>query len=127
MLRSCGALFCLATVLLSSGFHTVALQGYAWLKMYNAYQQSLPACQALELTFAGDELCGICVISQDTLDDLSDSLELSLGEQKPLVSLPTDTLYRNAGIPFASALNSAPTLELRETSLSIEPPPPRFA
>jgi hypothetical protein len=127
MLRSCGALFCLATVLLSSGFHTVALQGYAWLKMYDAYHQSLPASQALELTFSGDELCGICVISQDTLDDLSESLELSLGEQKPLVSLSTEPLAHSAGFPFGSVLKSGPTPELREISLNIEPPPPRFA
>lgn len=125
--QAAGALLCLAAVLLASGVHTVALQGYAWVRMYDAYSQSVPTRTALELTFSGDELCGICVISQDTLDDVSDSLELTLGEQKPLVhaSFAIEWQPSEQTVPLTHGFS--PLRTLREISLAFDPPPPRSA
>lgn len=122
-----GALLCLCSVLLASGFHTLALQSYGWARMFAAYSDSLPSAEALELAFSGDELCGICVLSQELTGNLSESLKLSLGEQTTL-----------ANPAFASIIFTLPEAKpvqdgafqrrtYQEITLEFEPPPPRRA
>lgn len=127
-LRRSGALLCLATVLMASGVHTLALQTYGWVRMYEAYRTSLSPAAALELTFSGDELCGICVLSQSSLDTLNENLSLALNEQHlPLVSPsePQATL-REPGATYHQ-LRHPPTRCPNEIPLEFEPPPPRLA
>ncbi len=127
LLKSVGALLCLCAVLFAGGFHTVALQGYAWFRMYNAYSQSLPAATALELTLSGEELCSICVISQQMLDDVNDSLALSLEEQKPLVNATFDADWQLSKPIIPPSHGLRPVRTLIEVTLSADPPPPRTA
>lgn len=44
-------------------------QTFGWARMFAAYAQTLPVIEALEKTFSGQELCGICEIVQDARQD----------------------------------------------------------
>lgn len=125
--QKAGALLCLCAVLLASGFHTVALQSYGWARMYDVYSDSLPSAEALELTFSGDELCGICVLSQELTGNLNDSIKLSLGEQIPLANptFASVTFTLPQSKPVQDGAYTHQTYQ--EITLEIEPPPPRRA
>ncbi|EDY81279.1 hypothetical protein VDG1235_897 [Verrucomicrobiia bacterium DG1235] len=113
--------------MLASGFHAVALQSYGWARMYDVYSDSLPAAQALDLTFSGLDLCGICILSQETLQDIDDSLSLALAEKSPLTPLPFS--YLSYPKPEEQPItHGPPPLRIyQEITLSFEPPPPRCA
>lgn len=55
---------CLVALLLctlfANGWHVLILQGYGWSRMFLEYSKSLPTADAIELTFSGKEVCGIC-------------------------------------------------------------------
>ncbi len=124
-LQKLGALLALCAVLMASGIHTVALQSYGWVKMFEVYSKSVPVATAIDLTFSGQELCGVCVLSQATQRDLVDSLELTLGEQKPLVQLTQNLAWQcpSAEEPPQHGFN--PPRNYQEISLVFDPPPPR--
>lgn len=125
--RKAGAMLCLCSVLFASGFHTVALQTYGWAKMYDAYSESVPSAEALEMTFSGVELCGVCVISQETLQDMENSLELSLSEKTPLVQFTISQLDIVQPEGQSATDGIVPLKVYQEIRLANEPPPPRCA
>ncbi len=112
---------------MASGVHTAALQTYAWAKMYTVYSEYVPASTALELTFSGEDLCGVCALSQATLKELTDSLELSLNEQKPLVAAAHHFAWEAPSADHSPSHGFSPPRSYQEITLAFEPPPPRAA
>lgn len=95
--------------------------------MYDVYSESVPTLTALELTFSGEDLCGICVISQATQQDLLDSLELTLNEQKPLVQITGILAWLNPSTEEPRNHGLSPARSPQEITLAFDPPPPRAA
>lgn len=124
-LMRANALSCIVGILLVNGFHTVALQCYGWTQMFSAYHQVVPAAEALELTFSGNDLCGICTLSQATQKTLSESLTLTLNEQKPLappsLSSPLSSPAERGECEAGNSRHSP----LHEIVIGLDPPPPR--
>lgn len=127
VLQKLGALLALCAVLMASGVHTVALQSYGWAKMFEVYSESAPVATAIELTFSGQELCGVCVLSQATQQDLADSLELTLDEQKPLVQLTQNLAWQCPSPEEPPQHGFTPPRNFQEIRLAFDPPPPRSA
>lgn len=129
LLRRAGALLCLCAVLFSSGIYSFGIQAYGWYRMYDAYSETLPASEALALTFSGDELCGICVLSEDSRQDLDDNLAfVHKSENHTPLSLPLESLLSpTPSTSEASPPGKSPLPFLTATPPSIEPPPPRLA
>ncbi len=112
---------------MASGVHTAALQTYAWAKMYTVYSEYVPSCDALELTFSGENLCGVCALSQATLKELANSLELSLNEQTPLLAHTYHFVWKAPSADHSPSHGFSPPRSYQEITLAFEPPPPRAA
>lgn len=125
LLRLSAALLSILGILLSNGFHTFALQCYGWTQMFAAYNQVAPASEAFDLTFSGDDLCGVCILSQSTQKDLADSLALTLSEQKPFAQPTLSTSRKHPSAPSQSEPGAIPHLILHEIVIGLDPPPPR--
>ncbi len=95
--------------------------------MYEVYSESLPAFQAVDLTFSGDDLCGICVISRDLVESTEKSIELALTEKVPLPPLNTLAISVAEPLPTIARHSLSPSRETKEFSPPLEPPPPRVA
>lgn len=72
--KSTLALLAMLSIALSNGFHVVALQGVAWVKMYSEYSEILSSSDALELTFSGQEICGICIAAEEVRGNMDKML-----------------------------------------------------
>ncbi len=95
--------------------------------MFKAYSASMPASEAIELTFSGLELCGVCLIAQELSKDLADSLEFAFAEKSPLATPSVDS-----GAPARPAARPIGYLQARTRTPpkivnEFEPPPPRRA
>lgn len=73
--KSILALIVLFNIGFSNGFHVVALQGVAWVKMYTEYNEVLSAKDALDITLSGKEICGICQTAEEIRSGMDDTLE----------------------------------------------------
>ncbi|MCH6258764.1 hypothetical protein MLD52_19555 [Puniceicoccaceae bacterium K14] len=120
------AAFMLLALAWANGVHVVALQGMAWVKMYDEYSESMSVSEALDYTLSGKELCGGCVIAEDLRTSMDDVLD-DFAESR--VSIIVTLADSGVEIPKvlergAEALCSG-IRELQETLLSLRPPPPR--
>jgi len=122
-----GAFVCLGTLLLASGLHTVGIQAYAWGTMFKAYSQVLPIWQAIETTLSGEDLCGICELSQGFQDGMDESFSLYLSDSSPLICLTVSDAQPET--PLSVKTNYSPEGQRfhQEVTLTADPPPPRLA
>ncbi|MEM9160631.1 MAG: hypothetical protein AAGB46_16405 [Verrucomicrobiota bacterium] len=73
-IRRLMAITALLSLAFSSGLHVIVLQGIAWTRMYAEYQKIMPAAQAVELTFSGRELCGICMTADEIQAEMEETI-----------------------------------------------------
>tara|TARA_B110000037_G_scaffold192667_1_gene227049 strand:+ start:237 stop:614 length:378 start_codon:yes stop_codon:yes gene_type:complete len=122
------AIAALISIASTTGAHLIALQGIAYMRMFSAYQESMSATEAFELTFSGQEICGICA----AVDDIQSNMDQTLSDyaqhysQLILIANSTDTLSlhpveRRASIPITLITH------LDETIHPLATPPPRSA
>ncbi|MBK1880313.1 hypothetical protein [Pelagicoccus mobilis] len=122
-----GALVCFLTILMANGIHTAAIQTYAWGKMFDAYNKAMPTLQAIELTFSGEELCGICEFSKEFRDCMNESVALSLSDSKPLLHQNASEARVQTPPNTFSGYGALSEKQHQEIILETDPPPPRFA
>lgn len=70
-LKKFAGILLLATIAFSSGLHVVVIQVYGWARMYLEYSEYMSSEEALELTFSGREMCGVC----EAADNIRDQME----------------------------------------------------
>lgn len=120
------ALFAVAILLFSHGFHVAALQGMAWARMYADYQQSLPPLQAIEHTIAGNELCNVCRLSIHLREKANDALDGFLNTPQPILVGPAETgSLLTAPLPSYHAFTIPLSRIPFHTVSPIVPPPPK--
>lgn len=60
MRRQFALILTLAAWLLATGSHWDAVQAFGWGRMIVTYAHSMPLLRAVQQTFSGDEMCGVC-------------------------------------------------------------------
>lgn len=93
----------LAAWLCATGSHWDLVQTFAWGKMFARYAQTMPASEALRLTFTPDNFCGLCEFVQDAKRESEtngSSAPAESGTQKILLALAaTPAVAINAPAP----------------------------
>lgn len=88
---------CLLTAwVCANGMVWNVVQVVAWARMFQQFSQSMPAAQALQVTFDGSAPCSLCKLSQTAQDN----------ERK---QLPQDAALGAAGEKIFFLAESAPT------------------
>jgi hypothetical protein len=64
MRRQLSLILTLTAWLFATGSHWDVVQAYGWGRMIVTYSQSMPLLRAVEKTFSGDKLCGVCEVVQ---------------------------------------------------------------
>ena len=122
------AALCVTSLLISSGWYAVALQIYGWARMFDAYHASMPAAEAINIALSGEELCGICVLSEEARKDLDETIKKGIAEMQSLLLEPaTNAVMLRPPMPKSFAFFAAKPVFPLEISRDIEPPPPRRA
>ena len=77
------------------------VQVVAWVKMYHAYAQIMPAAQALKVTLDGSAPCELCVISEHGRDQARE-------QQSPAALASTDKLILACQVAATPLVVAAP-------------------
>lgn len=79
----------LSAWLLATGSHWDLVQTFAWGKMIASYSKTMPLNRAVQLTFSGDNLCGVCefVAKSKNLPE-SDPVPRDPSAKPPLILVP---------------------------------------
>lgn len=125
--RRLGALLALSAVLLASGLHTVAMQSYCWAKMFDVYNEFVSVPEAVEMTLSGQDLCGVCILSEETQKSMVASLELSVNGKIQLVRTAQPSIIKRVNPPARLSYRFDFTPNYQEIKLAFDPPPPRAA
>jgi hypothetical protein len=78
----------LATIGFSSGLHVVVFQMYGWARMYLEYSEYMSSEEALELTFSGRELCGVCEAADNIRDQMEHTFSVFVSVSLSVMLLP---------------------------------------
>jgi hypothetical protein len=104
-------------------------QTFGWARMFAGYAQTMPVLEALQKTFSGDELCGVCEVVQEARQDGKDQADshAAAGAKSlaklPLVLPPATLMVTAAPIPPPRPERAA---TVRGTLRASPPlPPPR--
>jgi hypothetical protein len=96
MLRRAQLIGVLFAWLLASGGHWHVVQTVAWGRMIAAYAKTMPLPEAVRLTFAPDNLCGVCeLVSAAQQTEGANTLPpgVSLQDKLPLVFQPARAVH----------------------------------
>ena len=128
MRRQLSLILTLAAWLLATGSHWDLVQTFGWGRMIVTYSRAMPLAQAVQKTFSGEAMCGVCELVQRAQQRPDAGGAQVPGPKTPekifLVSAPAALVFAapapvGAGVvPGVSALSSA---ELAAPPL----PPPR--
>ena len=92
--------------------------------MFEAYSEKLPASEALQATFSGQDLCGACLAAQDIHANMDD-VNLFLSGGIPLLWIAKDHEARLTPPGICDLVFIAPDGDPAQRVRSIEPPPPK--
>ncbi|MCH6258158.1 hypothetical protein MLD52_16470 [Puniceicoccaceae bacterium K14] len=113
------AAIAIISIALSSGLLVVIMQLIAWTSMFSEYSQVASFSDSLELTFSGNEICGICLVADEIQEDMDETLDSYHGSNTQfLIPLPNGTARVKA--PMHSR---APYAESFQHALKAIPPP----
>lgn len=120
------AVAALVSIAGTTGTHLIALQGIAYIRMFSEYQATMPANEALELTFSGKEICGICAAVDDIqtngdqpLSDIAQQYTQLILFATPSECISLHPVEKRAKRPVTF------TKHPDETVLALATPPPR--
>ena len=130
MLRRASLVITLAAWLLATGSQWDLVQTYGWGRMIVAYSRVMPLRMAVAKTFAGEELCGVCVAVQNGRRQQDESGAKAPGPKAPEKIFVTSSA--RVYVFAASALTCTGFLPEvasgQSAELSAPPgPPPRLA
>ncbi len=107
----------LAAWLLATGSHWDLVQTFGWGRMIVTYAHSMSLRQAVEKTFAGDTLCGVCEVVQGAKEQQDAAGAKAPGSKAPekivFLGAPGVLVYATPApscvglVPAATALLSA--------------------
>jgi len=114
--------------LLATGSQWDLVQTFAWGKMIATYSRTMPLADAVRLTFAPDNLCGLCkVVSSAKREQPASSVPGAPAEtlaKIPLVFQPAPLFV--AAVPVVTDRLSGDLPELQGAARAAPPvPPPR--
>jgi hypothetical protein len=131
MRRKVSLLLTLTAWFFATGSQWDVAQTLGWARMFAGYAQTMPVFEALQKTFSGQELCGICEVVQDarqdggTKDGASGAAATKSLAKLPLALPPATVSVFAAPEPV---LRSARGDSVRGTLRASPPlPPPRAA
>lgn len=117
MRRQFSLVLTLAAWLLATGSHWDLVQTFGWGRMIVTYAHSMPLLRAVQKTFAGDALCGVCKMVQGAKQQQDAADAKVPGTKAPekifLVSTPGARVFASPAplcvglVPAGSALLSA--------------------
>ncbi|MCG8526146.1 MAG: hypothetical protein MI748_07195 [Opitutales bacterium] len=114
-------------IFMLTGMHLVVFQGVAWVNMYRDYRKTMSHEIALELTFSGQEVCGMCRAVENAKASMDDSYEQFLSKSSPLL-LPGLHKAKNRS-PELKLIGKIqePSLDLPSICFTEDPPPPKYS
>jgi hypothetical protein len=131
MRRRLSLILTLTAWLLATGGQWDVVQAFGWGRMIVTYSQSMPLLRAVEQTFRGDTLCGVCVAVQSAKEQ-----QPPAGAKAATTPAPEKIFLANAARVrvFASAVFTCtgtvpdlPAPTSAERSAPPGPPPRRLA
>jgi len=129
MRRQFSLVLTLAAWLLATGGHWDLVQTFGWGRMIVTYSHSMPLLQAVEKTFAGDTLCGVCEVVQGAKQQQDANDAKVPGTKAPekifLVSAPGALVFASPA-PLCVGLVSADSALLSAERATPPLPPPRL-
>lgn len=131
MRRKISLLVTLTAWFFATGSQWDVAQTFGWARMFVAYTETMPVLEALQKTFGGDELCGVCEVVQGARQegqgqsDSSGAVSAKSLAKLPMVLAPAAVTV--TAVP-APALRPDRTTVVRGTLRATPPlPPPRTA
>ena len=114
--------------LLATGSHWDLVQTFGWGRMIVTYSRSMPLRQAIEKTFSGDTLCGVCELVQGAKSQQDANGAKVPGPKAPeqiyFVSTPGVLVYATPA-PLCAGLVPAVSALLSADRTAPPLPPPR--
>lgn len=128
MRRKVSLLLTLTAWTLATGSQWDVAQTFGWARMFAGYVQTMPVLEALQKTFSGDELCGVCEVVQEARQDdagqsdAKDAAGTKSLAKLPMVLSPATTLVSAARIPTPRPGRAVPVRGTLRASPPLPPP-----
>ena len=128
MRRQLSLVLTLTAWLFATGSHWDAVQAFGWGRMIVTYSHSMPLLRAVQTTFAGDTLCGVCAMVQGAKQQQDAS-----GAKVPGTKAPEKILFVGTSrtlvlaSPVAGCVGLVPAVAAPGSTERMPPPllPPR--
>jgi hypothetical protein len=131
MRRRASLLLTLTAWFFATGSQWDVAQTFGWARMFAGYAQSMTLLEAVQKTFSGEELCGVCDVVQDARQDGKNdagasgaTTARSLGKLPMLLPPAAVIVTAVPGPVLRPAAAATPREALRATPPT---PPPRAA
>ena len=127
MRRQVSLVLTLTAWLFATGSHWDLVQAYGWGRMIVTYSHSMSLRQAVETTFKGDTLCGVCEVVQGGKQQQDATGTKAPGTQAPekifFVSTPGVLVYATPAPLCAGQIADASALASADRTAPPLPPP----
>ncbi len=131
MRRQVSLILTLTAWLLATGSHWDLVQTFGWGRMIVTYSHSMSLRQAVEKTFAGDTLCGVCEVVQGAKQQQDAAGAKIPGTKAPekifFVSTPGVLVYASPAPSCAGLVPAVSALLSAERTAPPLPPPRTLA
>ena len=127
MRRQFSLVLTLAAWFFATGSHWELMQTFAWGRMIVTYSQSMPLLRAVEKTFDGDTLCGVCELVQGGKQQQDAAGATVPGSKAPekifFISTPGVLVYASPALSCAGPVPAVSTLlSVARTAPPLPPP-----
>lgn len=121
----------LAAWLLATGSQWDLVQTYGWGRMIVSYSRSMPLRQAVQQTFSGETLCGVCLAVQAAKQQQDDQGAKIPGPKAPekifVVNPARVRVFASPAAQCVGLVSDWPGLASADLSAPPGPPPRQFA
>jgi hypothetical protein len=128
MRRQFALVLTLTAWLFATGGHWDLVQALGWGRMIVTYSQAMPLLRAVEKTFAGDTLCGVCQVVQTGKQQQDSADAKSPGTKAPekifFIGTPGVLVYASPALQCAGLIRAA-SAPVSVDRASPPLPPPR--
>jgi len=126
MRRQLSLILTLAAWLLATGSHWDLVQTFGWGRMIVTYSRTMPLVRAVQKTFSGEAMCGVCELVQGAKQRQDDGAQVP-GTKAPekifLVSAPAALVFAAPAPVGAGVVPGVPALSSAELAAPPLPPP----
>ena len=127
MRRRFSLVLTLVAWLLATGSHWDLVQTFAWGRMITTYSHSMPLLRAVEKTFAGDALCGVCELVRGAKQQDANNAQIPGSNAPEKTYLVSTSVVRVHASPAAACVGLIPVDAVLLSADRATPPlpPPR--